>query len=117
MKRYIMITSVLAAMVASGGRETLNFNAGWSFARLGIMPDGTEQTEPEGLKNPAFNDAEWRVLNLPHDWGIEGPFRAELENRSGKLPWAGIGWYRKTFDVPAADAGKKVFIDLALLLC
>jgi len=59
----------------------------------------------------AFDDAGWRALDIPHDWGIEGPFRLELAGETGKLPWKGIGWYRKTFDLPAADRGKCVFVD------
>ena len=60
---------------------------------------------------PEFDDRAWRALNLPHDWGIEGPFRMDLENETGKLPWAGIGWYRKTFTLPASDAGRKLYLD------
>lgn len=60
---------------------------------------------------PGFDDTRWRRLDLPHDWGIEGPFQAELPGDTGKLPWAGIGWYRKTFEVPAADAGRRVLLE------
>jgi beta-galactosidase len=51
-------------------------------------------------------------VDLPHDWSIEGPFDAKnpTGGAGGFLP-AGIGWYRKTFTVPAADRGKLVFID------
>lgn len=59
----------------------------------------------------AFNDEPWRKLAVPHDWGIEGPFRLELAGETGKLPWKGIGWYRKHFAVPATDQGRRVFID------
>lgn len=61
--------------------------------------------------SPDFDDASWRTLNLPHDWGIEGPFRMDLENETGKLPWPGIGWYRKTLELTAADAGKRIWLD------
>jgi len=63
---------------------------------------------PESL---AFDDSSWRKLDVPHDWAIEGPFRLELAGETGKLPWRGIGWYRKHFTVPAADAGKRMFVD------
>ena len=53
----------------------------------------------------------WRTLDLPHDWGIEGPFRAELPNNTGKLPWAGIGWYRKPLVLAATDQGRRIFLD------
>jgi len=59
----------------------------------------------------AFGDSDWRALDIPHDWGVEGPFRDDLPGDTGKLPWKGIGWYRKHFEVPAADQGKRIFID------
>ncbi len=111
MKQWITLTVTLAAATAWGNQEVTNFNEGWSFARFGAMPDGSEKAEPSGMENTAFDDSGWRVLNVPHDWGIEGPFLDDLPNRTGKLPWAGIGWYRKTVDAPASDAGKKIFID------
>ena len=61
---------------------------------------------------PGFDEAGWRHLDLPHDWGIEGPFKQEYPGETGKLPWWGVGWYRKHFDVPAADAGRKCFLDI-----
>lgn len=92
-------------------REIIHFNSDWSFARFGIMPDGTTVAEPKGLQAPDFDDSDWRVLNLPHDWGIEGPFRPELPNQTGKLPWAGIGWYRKHFQCLESDLSGKIFIE------
>ena len=59
-----------------------------------------------------FDDASWRKVTLPHDWGIEGPFDQKLPGETGKLPWAGIGWYRKTFAVPASDAGRQFYLDI-----
>ena len=56
---------------------------------------------------PTFDDSGWRRLDLPHDWGIEGPFEQEYDSgETGKLPWWGVGWYRKHFSVPAPDAGR-----------
>jgi beta-galactosidase len=111
---FILLAIVFAnaASIAASPREQLNFNAGWRFARFGQMPDGSTQAEPTGLEAPATDDAVWRALNLPHDWGIEGPFRAELPNMTAKLPWVGIGWYRKHFKVPAADRDRRVFLDI-----
>ena len=50
---------------------------------------------------PGFDDRNWRQLNLPHDFGIEGPFQQALPGETAKLPWFGVAWYRKHFDVPA----------------
>ncbi len=61
---------------------------------------------------PGFDDSGWRQLNLPHDFGIEGPFAQELPGETGKLPWFGIAWYRKHFDVPADDAGRQIYFEV-----
>ena len=104
----------LAGLLASAGAnaETVPFDRDWKFARFGAMPDGSTLAEPAAdLAAPTFDDAGWRKLSLPHDWGIEGPFRMDLPNETGKLPWAGIGWYRKTVTLPEAAAGKRLFLD------
>ena len=61
---------------------------------------------------PGFVDTAWRSLDLPHDWGIEGPFQQDLPGDTAKLPWSGVGWYRKTFTSPASDAGRRVHLDI-----
>ena len=61
---------------------------------------------------PDFNDSQWRLLNLPHDWGVEGPFKQEYPGETGKLPWWGVAWYRKHLELPATDAGRKIFLDV-----
>ena len=106
-----LFTLAMAAGLVPDLRAREAFDAGWRFARFGPMPDGSQKAEPPALEQPATKDADWRLLNLPHDWGIEGPFRAELPNNTGKLPWAGIGWYRKALTLGAADQGLRIFLD------
>ena len=60
---------------------------------------------------PEFDDSGWRQLDLPHDWGIEGPFQQELQGDTGKLPWFGIAWYRKHFALPAAAPEERTYIE------
>lgn len=59
-----------------------------------------------------FDDSQWRKLSLPHDWGIEGPFKQEYPGETGKLPWWGVAWYRKTFDLPTSDEGRRIYLDV-----
>ncbi|MDG1803567.1 beta-galactosidase GalB [Flavicella sp.] len=107
----ITVFWLAAFSLYSQTREIISFNDSWRFARFGAMPDGTTLAEPENMDEVDFDDTSWRVLNLPHDWGIEGPFRADLPNQTGKLPWAGIGWYRKEFTVSENDVTKKIFVE------
>ena len=81
-------------------RDTFDF--AWKFF----------QGDAPGAQQPAFADAAWRTLDLPHDWSIEGPF-AQNEPSSGAGGYAptGIGWYRKRFRLPAAYASRKVSVE------
>ncbi|TSD62683.1 glycoside hydrolase family 2 protein [Inquilinus sp. KBS0705] len=83
-------------------RTVADFDKGWQF-HLGDV---------NGAENPATPDNDWRKLNLPHDWSIEGTFSKDnpATPEGGALP-GGIGWYRKTFTVPAASKNKQVYID------
>ena len=94
-----------------GAADTRSFDDGWLFSRYGLQADASRIEEPKNLEGVKFNDNDWKKLSLPHDWAVTGPFRIELEGATGKLPWKGVGWYRKHFTLPAADAGKQIFVD------
>lgn len=115
MKNKIITVSVFLLLCLSlharNLREELNFDADWRFARYGLQPDGSRLPEPPAMESPATDDSHWKLLNLPHDWAIEGPFRTDLEGYTGKLPWRGIGWYRKHFDVSEEDRNKCFYLD------
>ena len=112
-KRILVILLFFSSVVAWAGsrREVTPFDTGWRFARYGLQPDGSRRAEPSFPQRPDFDDSAWRQLDLPHDWGIEGPFRPELDGYTGKLPWQGIGWYRKSFTVGDADGDARFYLD------
>ena len=101
---------VLRAQDSPRTHESLN--QGWKFIKYYNASDETASAdkEPENLQLPSVNDESWRSLDLPHDWAIEGPFNDTLENNTGLLPWKGIGWYRKHFNVSENDKGKRVYV-------
>ncbi|SDI35701.1 beta-galactosidase [Mucilaginibacter gossypii] len=99
----ILAVLTLAALKPfAQNRQKLDFDKSWRF-NLGAVENGEKTT---------LNDSKWRVLNLPHDWSIEGKFSKDnpATPEGGALP-GGIGWYRKTFTVPATSKGKLVYID------
>ncbi|MDO3627519.1 beta-galactosidase GalB [Mucilaginibacter sp. BT774] len=100
-----------SAIATIGASATRSFDNDWLFSRFGLQPDGATKPEPQGLEQVALDDASWQKLDLPHDWAIQGPFRIDLAGETGKLPWKGIGWYRKHFIIPQTDRGKRIFID------
>ena len=90
-----------SASFAQSPRTRVDFDNGWRF-NLGDVKGGEE---------PGLNDVNWRTLNLPHDWSIEGKFSKDnpATPEGGALP-GGIGWYRKTFLPPSNQKNKKVII-------
>lgn len=87
-------------------RQVENFNKGWQF----YYADTTDKSD--AYSAAGFNDAAWRILNLPHDWSIEGKFDKgnPASPEGGALP-GGIGWYRKSFTLPVAAKGKNLSIE------
>ncbi len=84
------------SLCADTPRAKLSFDAGWSFIK----------GDPKGADAQAFDHSEWRQLDLPHDWSIEGPFLESHASgvKGGYLP-CGTGWYRKSFKLPTDAAG------------
>ena len=109
-KKVFLFSSFLLGVVLFIGCSTSeeqvrvrkDLDAGWRFY-LGDVP---------GAGQPGVDDTSWRLLDLPHDWSIEGKFSRDnpATPGGGALP-DGTGWYRKTFSLPASDKGKDVFID------
>lgn len=83
-------------------RQRLLMDFNWKFFK------GDTMTASE----PDFDDQDWRDLNLPHDWSIEGPYdeNAPTRGNGGFLP-TGVGWYRKHFKLPKRGQGKSVWIE------
>lgn len=82
--------------------EELAWDSGWLF-HLGDAP---------GAEAPAWPDAAWRALDLPHDWSIEGATQpdAPAGGDGGFFP-TGTGWYRKKFTAPPAWRDRRVEVE------
>lgn len=98
-------------IVRMGERSTENFNQNWFFKRYGLQADGNYLKEESNLHINYIIDSTWKQLDLPHDFAIYGPFRADLAGETGKLPYQGIGWYKKQFFVNKDDQTKNIYID------
>lgn len=104
---------MVQAVPQDAARSRELFNEGWKFVKFfNASTDNVQNDkEPENLQDPKANDSNWRTLDLPHDWAIEGPFHDSLENNTGLLPWKGIGWYRKHFNLAENEKNKRIYID------
>jgi len=116
----------------NGGRERLLMDFGWRFA-FGHATDPTKDFDPApagtsfsyfakagtaaGAAAADFDDRGWRKLDLPHDWAVEAPFSERGSGSHGykaigkNFPERSIGWYRKTFSIPASDLGRHITVE------
>lgn len=117
------------ALAAVAPREHLLFDFGWKFT----LGNGTDPAKDLGFGNGQgdfaktgefefakghFDDSKWRTLNLPHDWAVELPFVDDKEQASHgfkplgrRYPETSVGWYRRAFDVPESDKGRRIVVE------
>ena len=81
----------LPLSAASQTREAVTLDSGWKFAR----------GQHDSAFHVRYDDSQWQAVTVPHDWAITGPFIPGGDGNTGKLPWKGEGWYRKTLNIPA----------------
>ncbi len=100
-----LFTAVLfpasAATAIPVGERRQSFNEGWRFLK----------GDADGAERPGFQDSQWRQIQLPHDWAIEGPFDSHMNPHTGALPIFGTGWYRKAFTMPESAKGRYFSIE------
>jgi beta-galactosidase len=117
------------ALAAVAPREQLLFDFGWKFqfghgsdpARdlgFGYGQGDFAKTGQFDFSKAKFDDSKWRALNLPHDWAVELPFvHDDAQNSHGfkplgrRYPETSVGWYRREFEIPASDLGRRIAVD------
>jgi beta-galactosidase len=104
MRRPLTVVILAHLMFFTGSTfamQSIKFNSEWRFS----------QGDFKGAELPGFDDSRWQAIHLPHDWSIAGPIQAHHATGSpgGFFP-AGVGWYRKSFVLPAAAKEKQVMI-------
>lgn len=118
-----------AALPALAPREKLLFDFGWKFQfgnsndpakDLGFGNDQGDFAKTGDFKfaKVGFDDSKWTGLHLPHDWAVELPFMWDEELKSHgykplgrRYPDTSVGWYRREFDIPASDQGRRISIE------
>ncbi len=114
---YIFLIFLFFAFATTAQRTVINLEKEWKFTK-GDFPEAV---------NANFDDKNWENVIVPHDWAIYGPFdktvdmqviaitqnnekvATEKTGRTGALPFIGVGWYRKSFEVPV-QKGQKVLL-------
>lgn len=115
-----------AAMYQAPGRQIVSLDDDWKFA-LGHASDASKDFNygldsfgafakagiEDGAMGRGFGDTAWRTVQVPHDWCVELPFDQKGDLMHGfkaigrRFPENSIGWYRKSFELPKEDAGKR----------
>lgn len=94
---FCVVNLEIVAQVSFGKSQLLNNE--WYFTL----------DNPKNAENLEYESKEWRKLDLPHDWSIEGTLSSTLSSSTGYLP-GGIGWYRKTLDFSKLSLDEKAYL-------
>jgi beta-galactosidase len=115
------------AALAPRERRLLDF--GWKFFQgngsdpsrdLGLGADQGDfaKSGDFGFAKEKFDDSKWRSLNLPHDWAVELPFVDDdalqghgFKPLGRKYPETSVGWYRRSFEIPKEDLGRRISLE------
>ncbi|HTY63037.1 MAG TPA: beta-galactosidase GalB [Acidobacteriota bacterium] len=138
----ILFSVSVHAADSSSPRDRVSLNDDWRFAKGDppeaaenltydkikpwILPTGNAFIKDEARRYAApegnvgavsyaqadFDDSQWRRIDLPHDWGIEGPFTTAGSGATGRLPFYGVAWYRKKLTMTSSDVGRSIFLDI-----
>ena len=97
----ILTTHAFAALHLAQPRLVQPLDSDWRFS----------QSDPASAQSPTFDDTQWQIVTLPHDWSIAGPVKEDAPSRAagGFFP-TGIAWYRKTLTLPNLDPAKRTYI-------
>ena len=125
--RYPFLAPESSATVSP--RERLLFDFAWKFFQghgsdplrdlgFGMGQDDFAKSGSFEFATEKFDDSKWRSLDLPHDWAVELPFIRDEEQQSHgykplgrRYPETSVGWYRRTFDIPKLDSGRRIWVE------
>jgi beta-galactosidase len=106
-------------MAADLPREHLSLDTNWKFHLGDDWPNASDRASSGTGSGPAseyFSDFYWRTVNLPHDWAVDLPFDWAADGSHGfktlgrSYPSNSIAWYRRNFDLPGNDSGKRIWL-------
>ncbi len=100
-------TALAGAIAASGPRRHELLDANWRFQGL---PGKPVKHSDHAAAAADFDDSAWRVVQLPHDYIVEGKYDPHGDKARGFLP-VYPAWYRRHFSLAPADSGKAVWLD------
>ena len=115
----------------NAGRERLLLDFGWRFHLgdannpskdfdFGFGQSGNFQKTGNFLpaSSIAFDDGDWKPVDLPHDWAVDLPFQNDPALASKGFyplgrdyPETSVGWYRRVFELAPEDANRRIAVE------
>lgn len=125
------VSGMRESSIPGVGRERLLLDFGWRFHFGNANDTGKDFDFGNGrmgnfqktgnflpASTSAYDDNDWQPVNLPDDWAVTLPFQNDPALASKgfyplgrSYPTTSVGWYRRVFDLPAGDAGKRITLE------
>ncbi len=100
-KPIIIVLLLVFVSTTCYSEINIPFNDNWKFR----LEDSADYATPD------YDDTAWRLIDVPHDWSIEGKYDKNNPSgpQGGYMP-CGIAWYRKSFILPDSLQNKRIYI-------
>ncbi|HEV2454506.1 MAG TPA: beta-galactosidase GalA [Verrucomicrobiae bacterium] len=112
---FILVTVVCNLSATPRRITSLDFD--WRFHRGDIpevFAESATNDNPLGpssaILNPAYDDALWQIVTVPHDYLVDAEFDPKADEAHGYLP-AEPAWYRKTINIPSEDHDRRLWLE------
>ncbi|KPJ65744.1 MAG: hypothetical protein AMJ43_10110, partial [Coxiella sp. DG_40] len=107
-------------------RERLSMDFRWEFSLghrcdvekdFGYSENRSKTPSGRGPASPKFKAEGWQIVNIPHDWAVALDVDKDADAMHAykkvgyKYPENSVGWYRKTFEIPKSDLGKRIVVE------
>lgn len=109
------------------GQQVYSLNRGWRFVEkdISVLPPTKQHDDVYGFskagayRGPAdanYDDTDWEIVNLPHDWVTKHDFVEDGSPNQGYKE-RGIGWYRMRFELSEEDRNKQILLEFEGMSC
>lgn len=110
-RQHILIDADWKFAFGNASSAEKDFGCGTEYFNYLTKANSIHNAGPYSAK---FDDKDWKTVSLPHDFVVDLPFEGKASHSHGyktvgyKYPETSVGWYRKTFTMPAQDYGRHI---------
>ncbi|AWB67300.1 glycoside hydrolase family 2 [Saccharobesus litoralis] len=110
LRSYLCVLLISSFSIVCGqaiAKDISDFNFDWRFQ----LYENIYDTKQQAAYQHNYDDSNWSVVQVPHDWAVPLPYTDEKGAASSGFKAGGVGWYRKSFVLGKENQNKVVWLE------